>query len=71
MNSKKPKGWGFFCTNAKVHAMTKMLYKCANNLSPYSVYCSKKFYTFNQVSNNESEQRNFTHLIRCQTKSEY
>jgi hypothetical protein len=22
------------------------------------------------VSNNESEQRNFTHLIRCQTKSE-
>ena len=51
-----------FCTNAKVHEMTKMLYKCANNLSPYSVYCSKKFYTFNQVSNNESEQRNFTHL---------
>ena len=44
-----------------------MLYKCANNLSSYSVYCSKKFYTFNQVSNNESEQRNFTHLIRCQT----
>ena len=25
------------------------------------LYCSKK------VSNNESEQRNFTHLIRCQT----
>jgi hypothetical protein len=25
------------------------------------------FYTFNQVSNNESEQRHFTHLIRCQT----
>jgi hypothetical protein len=24
------------------------------------LYCSKK------VSNNESEQRNFTHLIRCQ-----
>ena len=23
---------GFFCTNAKVHEMTKMLYKCANNL---------------------------------------
>ena len=22
----------FFCTNAKVHEMTKMLYKCANNL---------------------------------------
>jgi hypothetical protein len=22
----------FFCTNAKVHGMTKMLYKCANNL---------------------------------------
>ena len=31
------------------------------------LYCSKKFYKFNQVSNNESEQRNFTHLIRCQT----
>ena len=31
------------------------------------LYCSKKFYTFNQVSNNESEQINFTHLIRCQT----
>ena len=31
------------------------------------LYCSKKFYTFNQVSNNESELRNFTHLIRCQT----
>jgi hypothetical protein len=30
------------------------------------LYCSKKFYKFNQVSNNESEQRNFTHLIRCQ-----
>ena len=30
------------------------------------LYCSKKFYTFNQVSNNESEQRHFTHLIRCQ-----
>jgi hypothetical protein len=28
-NSKKV---GFFCTNAKVHEMTKMLYKCANNL---------------------------------------
>ena len=29
--------------------------KCANNLSPstYNVYCSKKFYTFNQVSNKE------------------
>ena len=22
----------FFCTNAKVHEMTKMLYECANNL---------------------------------------
>ena len=22
----------FFCTNVKVHEMTKMLYKCANNL---------------------------------------
>jgi uncharacterized protein YqhQ len=22
----------FYCTNAKVHEMTKMLYKCANNL---------------------------------------
>jgi hypothetical protein len=22
----------FFCTNAKMHEMTKMLYKCANNL---------------------------------------
>jgi hypothetical protein len=31
------------------------------------LYCSKKFYKFNQVLNNESEQRNFTHLIRCQT----
>jgi hypothetical protein len=31
------------------------------------LYCSKKFYTFNQVPNNESEQRHFTHLIRCQT----
>ena len=39
-------------------------------LLPYSVYCSKKFYTFNQVSNNERKQRNFTHLMRCQTKSE-
>ena len=29
-NSKKV-GF-FFCTNAKVHEMTKMLYKCANNL---------------------------------------
>ena len=29
-NSKKV--GGFFCTNAKVHEMTKMLYKCANNL---------------------------------------
>ena len=28
-NSKKVV---FFCTNAKVHEMTKMLYKCANNL---------------------------------------
>ena len=28
-NSKKV---GFFCTNAKVHEMTKMLYTCANNL---------------------------------------
>jgi hypothetical protein len=28
MNSKNL----FFCTNAKVHEMTKMLYKCANNL---------------------------------------
>ena len=28
-NSKKV---GFFCTNPKVHEMTKMLYKCANNL---------------------------------------
>ena len=27
-NSKKV----FFCTNTKVHEMTKMLYKCANNL---------------------------------------
>ena len=34
--------------------------------SYHTVYCSKKFNTFNQVSNNESEQRNFTHLIRCQ-----
>ena len=31
------------------------------------LYCSKKFYKFNQVSNNESEQRICTHLIRCQT----
>ena len=31
------------------------------------LYCSRKFYKFNQVSNNESEQRNFTYLIRCQT----
>ena len=31
------------------------------------LYGSKTFYTFNQVSNNESEQRNFKHLIRCQT----
>ena len=23
---------GYFCTNAKMHEMTKMLYKCANNL---------------------------------------
>jgi hypothetical protein len=30
------------------------------------LYCSNFFYTFNQVLNNESEQRNFTHLIRCQ-----
>ena len=43
----------FFCTNAKVHEMTKMLYKCANNLSPCSVVCIV--------------QRNFTHVIRCQT----
>ena len=28
-NSKKVV---FFCTNAKVHEMTKMLYKCTNNL---------------------------------------
>ena len=28
-NSKKGV---FFCTNAKMHEMTKMLYKCANNL---------------------------------------
>jgi hypothetical protein len=34
------------------------------------VHSSKKFYTCNQVSNKESEQRNFTHLIRCQTKGE-
>ena len=26
------------------------------------LYCSKKFYTFNQVSNNESDERHFTHL---------
>jgi hypothetical protein len=31
------------------------------------LYFSKKFYKFKQVSNNESEQRNFTHLIRFQT----
>ena len=29
---EQSKGWVFFCTNAKVHEMTKMLYKCANNL---------------------------------------
>jgi hypothetical protein len=26
------KSFCFFCTNAKVHEMTKMLYKCTNNL---------------------------------------
>jgi hypothetical protein len=35
------------------------------------LYCSKKFYKFNQVSKNESEQRNFTHLIRCQNVKPY
>jgi hypothetical protein len=35
------------------------------------LYCSNKFYKFNQVSNNESEQRNFTHLIRCQKVKPY
>ena len=35
------------------------------------LYCSKKFYKFNQVSNNGSEQRNFTHLIRCQKVKPY
>jgi hypothetical protein len=35
------------------------------------LYCSKKFYKFNRVSNNESEQRNFTHLIRCQKVKPY
>jgi hypothetical protein len=29
------------------------------------IYNNNKY----QMSNNESEQRNFTHLIRCQTKS--
>jgi hypothetical protein len=43
--------------------MQNKQYKHTNLL----LYCSKKFYTFNQVSNKESEQRNFTHLIRCQT----
>jgi hypothetical protein len=37
-NSKKVV---FFCTNPKVHEMTKMLYKCANN------------HKFNQMSNKE------------------
>ena len=31
-HTRKVKRLGFFCTNAKVHEMTKMLYKCANNL---------------------------------------
>ena len=35
------------------------------------LYCSKKVYKFNQVSNSESEQRNFTHLIRCQKVKPY
>ena len=31
-HTRTVKRLGFFCTNAKVHEMTKMLYKCANNL---------------------------------------
>ena len=37
---KNSKMVGFFCTNAKVHEMTKMLYKCTNNLSPgWTQFC--------------------------------
>ena len=31
-HTRTVKSFFFFCTNAKVHEMTKMLYKCANNL---------------------------------------
>jgi hypothetical protein len=34
------------------------------------IFNNNKYQISYQVSNNESEQRNFTHLIRCQTKSE-
>ena len=34
------------------------------------IFSNNKYQISYQVSNNESEQRNFTHLIRCQTKSE-
>jgi hypothetical protein len=47
--------------------MQNKQYKHTNLL----LYCSKKFYKFKQVSNNETEQRNFTHLIRCQNVKPY
>ena len=34
------------------------------------IFNNNKYQISYQVSNNGSEQRNFTHLIRCQTKSE-
>ena len=43
--------------------MQNKQYKHTNLL----LYCSKKFYKFKQVSNNETEQRNFTlNVSKCE-----
>jgi hypothetical protein len=50
--------------------LSNRLTKTSNSPNFSDIYNNNKYQISYQVSNNESEQRNFTYLIRCQTKSE-
>jgi uncharacterized protein (DUF2344 family) len=58
----------FFCTNPKVHEMTKMLYKCANNLF-FNELCIRCQTKSEAIYNIKHRTRQESMLIMRKTKS--